>query len=186
MSANKLSKKNLGDVEIYEQDEDDSHLPERLRITPDERYAIVVQLGKGIAIGKIRDALKISVDRFWSMLRANPKFTNKIQFLRQSVLEELSDQLLDASLSVADVHRARVYTDNLRWLLAKRIPQIYGDKIHVEHNIVDINAALSDAIKRVSDVRKVVELQNVASQESEANQSSEESEESEQMKKLLE
>lgn len=138
----------VGDVEIYEADEDDSHLVPRLKITPEERFTIITMLGKGVALGKVRDALEISADRFWSMLRANPKFMGRMQLIRQAMLEELTDEMLDISKSVADVHRAKLITDNIKWLASKRIPHVYGDKLHVEHTIVDLNSAINDAVKR--------------------------------------
>lgn len=182
MSENQLPARFVGDVEIYEADEDDSHLVERLKIKPDERFTIITMLGKGVALGKIRDALNISADRFWSMLRANPKFMGRMQLIRQAMIEELTDTMLTVSESVADVHRAKLITDNIKWLASKRIPHIYGDKLHVEHTVVDLNSAINDAIKRS---KTDIEVKKIPSSSKLINPESIDNEDDDELKTLL-
>lgn len=185
MSEKQLPARFLGDIELYEADEDDSHLVPRLKISGEERFTIITMLGQGVALGKVRDALKISADRFWSMLRANPKFMGRMQLIRQAMIEELTDEMLHISNSVADVQRAKLITDNIKWLASKRIPHVYGDKLHVEHTVVDLNSAINDAVKRSKNDIEVKKISSSSKPIDLTNDVVENSDEDEELKTLL-
>mgnify|MGYP001260828064 CR=1 FL=1 len=68
---------------------------------------------------------------------------------RATYLETLEDNLLRMAEDEPDVYKARLKSDNIKWVLSKRIPQVYGDRIDVTVNqTIDISQALSDARKR--------------------------------------
>lgn len=71
----------------------------------------------------------------------------------------MADGLMTVADEVQDVQRARLKSDNAKWLLAKRKPSVYGDKvdIHVTQTI-DITGALSEAKKRALNIRDVTPM----------------------------
>lgn len=86
---------------------------------------------------------------FWLYKQHYPDFNNAFEHARQEGLEHLADGLMTAHDDIVDVQRARLKSDNAKWLLSKRKPSVYGDKvdIHVTQTI-DITAALSEAKAR--------------------------------------
>ena len=48
-----------------------------------------------------------------------------------------------------DVHRLRLQADNIKWLLARIMPQVFGDRLEIKHELVRVDQALSDARARV-------------------------------------
>ncbi len=79
----------------------------------------------------------------------DPLFANSFEQARQEGLENLADALITLADDTTDVQRARLKSDNYKWLLSKRKPSVYGDKvdIHVSQTI-DISTALNEAKKR--------------------------------------
>jgi hypothetical protein len=97
----------------------------------------------------IDEALLNSEIDFWTYRQAYHDFANIFERARQEGLEHLADGLMTAHEDHIDVQRARLKSDNAKWLLSKRKPEIYGDKvdIHVSQTI-DIGTALAEAKKR--------------------------------------
>lgn len=115
------------------------------------------QLQKAIELASKGEPFKVIIDEamldseysFWVYRQQYPHFNSSFEQARQEGLEHLADGLIDAHKTEPDVQRARLKSDNAKWLLSKRKPTIYGDKvdIHVSQTI-DIGSALSEARKR--------------------------------------
>jgi hypothetical protein len=115
------------------------------------------QLEKTIELASKGEPLKRIIDEailgseylFWLYRQHYPDFNNTFEQARQEGLEHLADGLITAHEEHHDVQRARLKSDNAKWLLSKRKPSIYGDKvdIHVSQTI-DISAALMEARSR--------------------------------------
>ena len=82
--------------------------------------------------------------------------------------DNLADNLLSIHEEVADVQRARLYSDNLKWLLSKKAPAKYGDRLDVNINQqVSIEQALTEARNRATlqrpmrDQRRYEDVQDV-------------------------
>jgi hypothetical protein len=86
---------------------------------------------------------------FWTYRQHDLNYQNIFEQARQEGLEHLADGLITAHDDHVDVQRARLRSDNAKWLLSKRKPSVYGDKvdIHVTQTI-DISGALAEARKR--------------------------------------
>jgi hypothetical protein len=86
---------------------------------------------------------------FWMYRQHNPNWANLFEHARQEGLEHIADGLITIADEMVDVQRARLKSDNAKWLLSKRKPSVYGDKvdIHVSQTI-DIGSALAEARKR--------------------------------------
>lgn len=107
----------------------------------------------------IDEAMLGSEHSFWLYKQHYPDFMNAFEHARQEGLEHLADGLMTAHDDHTDVQRARLRSDNAKWLLSKRKPTIYGDKvdIHVSQTI-DITAALSEARSRALPSQEVIDV----------------------------
>jgi hypothetical protein len=116
-----------------------------------EQLDLAVELAsKGEPLKRIiDDAILGSEYKFWIYRQHYPDFLNTFEQARQEGLEHLADGLITAHEDEVDVQRARLKSDNAKWLLSKRKPSVYGDKvdIHVSQTI-DISAALAEARSR--------------------------------------
>lgn len=115
-----------------------------------EQLDVAIELAsKGEPLKKIIEAICSDEYQFWLYRQHDPIFGNSFEQARQEGLEHLADGLMTVADEYTDVQRARLKSDNAKWLLSKRKPAIYGDKvdIHVSQTI-DISAALTDARKR--------------------------------------
>lgn len=115
---------------------------------------------KGEPLQRIIDGILTSESEFHRYKLQYPEFMTRFEQARQEGLEYIADGLITAHKDEIDVQRARLKSDNAKWLLAKRKPAVYGDKvdIHVSQTI-DISSALKDARSRalpLNDVTKQV------------------------------
>ena len=115
------------------------------------------QLQKAVELASKGEPFKVIIDEamldseysFWLYRQHYPDFSISFEQARQEGLEHLADGLMTAHKDEPDVQRARLKSDNAKWLLSKRKPNVYGDKvdIHVSQTI-DIGIALTEARKR--------------------------------------
>jgi hypothetical protein len=81
--------------------------------------------------------------------KKDPVFAAKCDEARKFGFDILADSLLDIPDCNVDVQRARLLSDNIKWLLARRASASYGDRMQVEHkHTVDLRGALSQAKER--------------------------------------
>lgn len=105
---------------------------------------------RGESLKNIINAMLTNEVHFWKYRQDNPAFDKIFNSARQEGLEHLADALITMADEYQDVQRARLKSDNHKWLLSKRKPTVYGDKvdIHVSQTI-DLSAAISDAKSRI-------------------------------------
>lgn len=121
-----------------------------MRQLTDEEKTLAIELASaGQPIDKIRKAINMVASEFHKYRLENPTFENQFARARQEGLEELADQLLEVTEKFQDVQKARVHSENIRWVLSKRKPHVYGDRIDLNVNqTIDIGSALQEARKR--------------------------------------
>lgn len=115
-----------------------------------EQLDLAIELAsKGTPIKDIVTEIISDEYEFWVYREHDHEFGNAFERARQEGYHSQGDALLTAHKEETDVQRARLKSDNIKWLLSKRHPQVYGDKvdIHVSQTI-DIGAALAEAKKR--------------------------------------
>lgn len=68
-------------------------------------------------------------------IRANPERVAQYAHARAVGAEALEDELLQAARSASpeDANARRLQVDALKWVMSKRAPKVYGDKITQEH-----------------------------------------------------
>jgi len=122
-----------------------------LELTEEQKTEAIRLAVEGHTIKSVADALLLTRIDFWHYRNAHPSFTNKFDAARKEGLEDLADDLIGIADDVSmDVHRAKLKSDNIKWILSKRKPETYGERIdlHVNTNI-DITKALESAKARI-------------------------------------
>lgn len=122
-----------------------------MRLTAEQKQIAIGLASQGKTLAEIRDAIGISQQEFWEYRQENSDFAEAFARARQEGLEELADGLLTITEEEHDVQKARLRSENVRWLLSKRKPHVYGDRIDLNVNqTIDINAALLEARQRAA------------------------------------
>lgn len=122
-----------------------------MRLTAEQKQIAIGLASQGKTLAEIRDAIGISQQEFWEYRQENSDFAEAFARARQEGLEELADGLLTITEEEHDVQKARLRSENVRWLLSKRKPHVYGDRIDLNVNqTIDINAALFEARQRAA------------------------------------
>lgn len=125
-------------------------------LTEEQKKLAIDMAAEGKSITQIVDALCVSNYAFMKMRQHDPLFEQSFEHARHEGLEHIADNLLVVADEYTDVQRARLKSDNAKWLLSKRKPKIYGDKIDVNINqTIDISGALSEAKQRALPIRDV-------------------------------
>lgn len=121
------------------------------RLDDTMRAKALAMASEGHRLKEIRDALSIDSHVWYDERRDWPEWARKFDEARLTGMHELVDELLEVSQSEPDVQRARLYSDNVRWMASKLVPATYGDR--VEMNVtgqVDLVAAMAEAKARLT------------------------------------
>lgn len=105
-------------------------------------------LSVGVAQGNAQDICDVRQHklRLW---RKNPCFARELQQAQQDGWLVLGDTLLRIPLEQLDPQRARLLSENIRWLLARRHAAVFGDRMSVDVNqTIDIAGPLLLANQR--------------------------------------
>lgn len=130
-----------------------------LDLTAEQKETALRMAAEGRAIQKIGDAINFNACKWLELERHDPAFAKEFADARFYGLEYLADGLIDIVDDYQDVQKARVKSENIRFLLSKRKPHVYGDRIDVNLNqTVDIKGALAEAEARVLAARSVGEI----------------------------
>lgn len=131
---------------------DHYYTPEQLKLAED-------MATEGRTLKDIIEALCTTTSRFYKYKKEHPQFLQDFEQARQEGLEHLADSLVSISDEYVDVQRARLKSENLRWLLSKRKPHIYGDRLDVSISAtVDITSALIEAKNRALQPSQIVTI----------------------------
>lgn len=121
-------------------------------IYSEEQKNMAVELAaQGKPLKEIIDAICTTEYHFYLYRQQYHDWNMSFERARQEGLEHMADGLITIADEYTDVQRARLKSDNAKWLLSKRKPSVYGDKvdIHVSQTI-DITSALTEARKRTT------------------------------------
>ena len=82
-------------------------------------------------------SLKISTSTMWKLIHADNRASDRYNRAREVSAHRMAEQVVDISdepmTTQVEVSRARLRTDNRRWLAGKLAPQHYGDRQMIEH-----------------------------------------------------
>lgn len=120
-------------------------------VLSEEQKTIAINMAaEGKALKQIIDAICMPEYAFLNARRNDHNFEIMFEEARQEGLEHHADSLLVIANEEVDVQRGRLKSDNIKWLLSKRKPKTYGDRIDVTMTqTVDIRSALAEAQSRI-------------------------------------
>lgn len=134
---------------------------ERITLSVDEMSAILEFAAKGASLKDIAGQIGMSVWNFTIVLKRDPIFKRRLQQARELGFtvraENLSEIVRDNVFD--DPNHLRVMLDTEKWLLSKLHPSVFGDRIAVQVETVDISGAMQEAKRRAL---RVINPENVA------------------------
>lgn len=115
-----------------------------------DRERVLKLAAEGTTLRRICEIVGVDPQTLVKLTTRDEGFRQQMSVARTAGLELLADDLVDISDTCPDILRARLKSENLRWLLARRIPHQYGDRIAVDMTQqIDLAAALSAANRRI-------------------------------------
>jgi hypothetical protein len=96
---------------------------------PDWTERLLEEICESGTVTAAAAAVKVNRREVFSLRRARPDFDQMVSVALEIGLETRADKLLTAHAEIDDPQRARVYSDNLKWLLSKRLTRRYGDRL---------------------------------------------------------
>jgi hypothetical protein len=122
-----------------------------VQLTEEQRALALKLAAEGEPVQVILEALSLGHYEFWIARQEDDRFAMAFIQARQEGLEAVADTLLTLADQMPDVQRARLKSENIRWILSKRKPYVYGDRIDVNvTNTVDVASALLEAKNRAA------------------------------------
>lgn len=117
--------------------------------------SVFLSLNKGLNLTHSLKQNSLTPQKFFKALEENESLRIQYNAIVEAQTHVLADELLEIPDQYDDVTRAKLKSDNIRWLIARRNRKAYGDKLEIDHNhSVDIRAALDDADSRLKEVNK--------------------------------
>ena len=111
-------------------------------------------LANGQTLAKACETVGLSTGQFMQRLPSRTSLAHAFICARDAGAEVLADSLLGLTDTEADVNRARLKSDNIKWILSRRHAAKFGDRIDVNVNAtVDLTSAISEARNRLRPVR---------------------------------
>ena len=122
-------------------------------VQPDEAK-ILDLLANGQTLAKACDSVGLSTGQFMQRLPSRTSLATAFVCARDAGAEVLADSLLGLTDTEADVNRARLKSDNIKWILSRRHAAKFGDRIDVNVNTtIDLTGAITEARNRLRPVR---------------------------------
>lgn len=112
--------------------------------------SILDMVAMGASIKEVCNKHEIDSKTLAAYLAKVPNFQRAFQDARDLGLEYLADSLLTAHKDFHDIEDAKLFSQNVKWILSKRKSETYGDKVAVDHTVsIDLVAAMKEARLRV-------------------------------------
>lgn len=104
---------------------------------------------EGFTLTQIRERLKVDARQLFEYRQADKAFNDALLVAVSEGLEQFADRLVTVETDEPDIYKAKLKSDNMKWLLARRKPHVYGEKLDLSvGRKVDISGALEDAKQR--------------------------------------
>lgn len=128
----------------------------RENLTEEEIERVVGLLLEATPMHKILVNLNMTMYALDKLMNKDPILRQRIIQARMDGLDFAGGKLQTAHEDIADVNKARLFSDNTKWLLSKLKPRVYGDRLDLNvTQTVDIKSALDAAKSRLLDARDV-------------------------------
>lgn len=110
-------------------------------------------LANGQTLAKACESAGLSTGQFMQRLPKRTSLSHAFICARDAGAEVLADSLLGITEQEADVNRARLKSDNIKWILSRRHAAKFGDRIDVNVNTtIDLTGAINEARNRLRPV----------------------------------
>ena len=110
---------------------------------------------EGRPIKELCDKLGISINHYYWAASIDPQFDKNVQQARVYWAHQLVDELMhctDGADTIALTQKARVWSDNAKWVASKMNPAKYGDNLNINVTHLDLSSVLLAAENRVMSV----------------------------------
>jgi hypothetical protein len=95
-----------------------------------------------------------SYDAFWKWYGDHPDFAEKIDRSKAARARAMAEKTIDIADNAVDPQKAKVQSENRKWLASKYNRQEFGDKLDVQHtHVLDITEDLAQANARLRTVQ---------------------------------
>jgi hypothetical protein len=115
-----------------------------------EQYALAVRLANdGVLLKEICVAIGVEPNTLSAWQANDAIFRAAFSQAREAGLHLLADGLVKLPDDYPDVNKARLKSDNIKWLLARRLSRQYGDRLDVNvSGVIDLGSTLIEARRR--------------------------------------
>ena len=121
-------------------------------LTPEQKAQAIDMAEEGATLKAIARHLGVDVRHISKARKQDLIFDTDLARARDLGIEIQADDLLEVDSEEnagKDVQLIRLKSDNVKWLIARRAPKRYGDRLEVNLNqTVDLSGALIEARKR--------------------------------------
>jgi len=108
---------------------------------------------------ELKEELGIGPYELHGMMTRSEIFSCAFRKAREIYLTNAADELIElAHDQNLDPMRLRLKSDNTKWLLSKMMPAVYGDKVQVQIETVDLTGALEDARARAKIAQRTTDV----------------------------
>lgn len=121
-----------------------------ITLTAEEIAEVLEFAAQGAAFKDIARKVGMNVWKFSEMLRRDPIFKRELAQAREIGFTTRAENLSEIVQNNAfnDANHLRVIVDTEKWILSKLHPAIFGDRIAVQVETVDISGAMQEAKQR--------------------------------------
>ena len=103
-------------------------------IQPAQVEAIFAAMAdSGVSLKTACEKAELAYSAVRKRIKDSEEITSIYAWAREDYAEYKVGSMNDIARSEADVARARLLCDNIKWEVAKVLPKVYGDKITTEH-----------------------------------------------------
>lgn len=107
------------------------------------------ELGQGHTLSTACDIAGIEIVQFRAQLKRDPALQEMYEDAQQRSYDAMADALINIDNhkihGQSDAKMAKVISDNIKWVLARRNAKNFGDKIEVKHEFA-MDRAITDAL----------------------------------------
>ncbi len=111
--------------------------------------AVCALLAEGQSLRKASAAVGVAASSVLAWAESNPEFSEQYAHARMRGYQLLADEIIDISddssadiietehgpkVDAERVARSKLRVDSRKWMLAKMLPKVYGDKLDVAHS----------------------------------------------------
>jgi len=132
------------------------------KLTKEQKERAIELLSDGLGPLKTCRELGVTHKEYFETISEDSIFEMAVARAQSIGFDVMADSLLEMNEHYGDVQRARLQSDNIKFILAKRKPQVYGDRIDINMTqTIDISAARAEALRRALPLRDSTNPQSI-------------------------